>query len=703
MNLNSKFFSIGKIELQYNHLLIFGILALSFSISFLLRSINGYFGWSLNEFDPFFNYRATEYIVNNGLNSYFNWNDDLSWYPNGRDVSQTSQVILHVFTAITYSLFNFGMNLYDYTIIFPVIVGSLTSVIIFAIVRLIYNNTAGLIASLLYAIAIPIIIRGTLGWFKSEPLGIFLGLIGVYFLLSGINSKKSKSSIIKILLSGCIITSSISAWGGDQFFIIVIGLFFLSLPFTHNDKKHLFWKISFFVISLVLTSFLFEKISYNFLNSMGIFIIGCSIFALASNLVQLRSKKYPILKGILVIIIPILTIILLMFIMSDNFIFDNVTYRYLNAINPLLTTTNPLIDSVAEHSTNDTRSSFYFQTILLIFGGVGIWLVLSKKNELKFIKNNMILFSLIFGFFGVYISSAFLRLELFASLGLIILSSISISYLIKNSFNSKKNILGNFLPLGIILLLIIPLIPFNIDSNQYSAMFTPPVILNGGSKYLISNSDWIDTLIWIKDNTPSESVIASWWDYGYWIQTISERATLSDNSTLSEFVIKNIAEILFMSPDDAWKSLKEKEVDYIVVFVSGERFDVNGNNGLPLYGLGGGGDESKKYWFLRIANLPLNEYLFSDQMSGTEKFWNETTLGQLIPFEIIGYVNLENQQQSLSYQPGFIGIYGKVNKLSDDDPFNLVYSSQSLEAELGQPFTGVLVYKINETYSQSKN
>ena len=83
---NIKLVSIGNFDLKLNHLLIISILALSFSVSFLLRSQAADFGFELNEFDPFFNYRATQYIVDNGIGEYFEWNDGLSWYPHGRDI-----------------------------------------------------------------------------------------------------------------------------------------------------------------------------------------------------------------------------------------------------------------------------------------------------------------------------------------------------------------------------------------------------------------------------------------------------------------------------------------------------------------------------------------------------------------------------------------------------------------------------------------
>jgi len=128
LNSNASLVSIGKFDLKLRHLLIIGILSLSFTVTFLIRSQPADFGFELNEFDPFFNYRATQYIVDNGFGSYFNWNDELSWYPHGRDVSQNSQVMLHITAATTYWIFGTGGTLYDFTIIFPVIFGSLSIV-----------------------------------------------------------------------------------------------------------------------------------------------------------------------------------------------------------------------------------------------------------------------------------------------------------------------------------------------------------------------------------------------------------------------------------------------------------------------------------------------------------------------------------------------------------------------------------------------
>ena len=74
----------------------------------MVRALPGDYGFELHEFDPFFNYRATQFIVENGFSAYFEWNDELSWYPYGRDVSATSQVMLHITAATLYKIFGAG-------------------------------------------------------------------------------------------------------------------------------------------------------------------------------------------------------------------------------------------------------------------------------------------------------------------------------------------------------------------------------------------------------------------------------------------------------------------------------------------------------------------------------------------------------------------------------------------------------------------
>jgi len=706
LNLNSSLLSIGNFNFKLNHLLIIGILSISFSTSFLIRSQPADFGWELNEFDPFFNYRATQYIVDNGIDAYFQWNDELSWYPYGRDVSSNSQVMLHLTAATTYGIFGSGVSLYDFTILFPIIFGSLTVIVVFALVRIIGGTTAGLFAALFFSVSIPIIIRGQIGWFKSEPLGLFFSILAIYLLLSGIKSKNNKIIIPKIISAGIFIMFGLSAWGGDQFFILPIGIFFLTLPFIRTDHKFLIWSIPLFTISTIITSLTFERLGINFITGLGgLALIIPTIFLVFCIIIQNKSiEKYKIRNGLFFLVTIIIIGSSFLILGTDSQFIPLPTHRYLNALNPFLTTSDPLTDSVSEHATTTLAQSFLFHSVLMIFAGLGIWLILRKsKNNL--IKNDMISFSLIIGLIGVYVSSAFVRLEVFASISVIILSSLGLSILLKEIFSnitetkkSRNFVIKSSFLIFIVFLLTIPLI-FPETGNVLAITHIPPTIMNGGSTFPISTTDWNDSMEWIKNNTPEDAVIGSWWDYGYWIQTKADRASLADNSTVNAQIIKKIAEIFSSSPDKAWEILHDMESDYFIIFVSGQRLTLD-YEGQPMYLLSGGGDESKKQWFMKIAEEPLSKYLFSDGISGTDYFWNETMLGKMIPFTPLVYVNLQTNQQSTVYQPGFTPVYLKDVKLplDGDGQLRLVYSSPSFNVEKGEQMIAVFVYEINKDF-----
>ncbi len=706
----SKLVSFGSFELRLNHLLVISILAISFSTSFLIRSQAADFGFELYEFDPFFNYRATEYLLDNGIDAYFNWNDDLSWYPLGRDVSATSQVMLHMTAAFTYYLFGANSSLYDFTVVFPVVFGSLSSIVIFALVRVIGGTTAGLIASLLFSLSLPIVIRGPIGWFKSEPLGIFFGLLCTYFLLSGISSKNPKIAAGKIAAGGIFATFAISAWGGNQFFIIPIGVFFLALPFLRDDHRFLIWSIPLFTIATLVSSFGFERgISFDSLG--GIVLLTTTIFLAICIVIQKKSSKNKRRNGLLFLSAFLIIGSSFLLVSFEYDLLPLPSHRYMNALNPFLTTTDPLVDSISEHATTTLQQSFLFHSVLMLFAGLGVWLLIQniqKKDSSSpsFVKNDMLSFALILGFFGAYVSSAFIRLEVFASLSIIVLSSLGISFLLREFASSNKVQIKKLIKFpffaGLIFLLIAPLV-YPADSNVFSLSKSPPTILNGGTAYAMATNDWPEALDWIKNNTPKDAVIASWWDYGYWIQTLGERATLADNSTLITEVIQNIARILLGTNDESWNLLNDMGADYVLVFVAYNKLSI-GSTEQEFFTVTGGGDESKKQWYMRIAGYPESKFVHSDGSSGTDYFWNETLLGQMFPFTVLGYVNPNDiQRQSSIYIPGMIPIYSKDIKFPEDGdgPLRFRYASPSFyDGSIG-PKIGIFIYEVNDEYVQS--
>jgi len=741
---NNELVKVEKSSHYLRYLLIIGILVISFSLSFMLRAQPLEYGFELNEFDPFFNYRATQFMVENGLPSYLEWHDDLSWHPYGRDISATSQVMLHTTTAMLYQTFGMGSSLYDFTIIFPVVVSSLTVIVIFALVRTIGGTTAGLFASLFFAVSPIIIMRGSIGWFKSEPLGLFYGLLAVYLLISGIKSDKGKVSVAKIVGAGIVLAFGLASWGGTQFFILPIGLFFLALPFLRKDNKVIIWTSVIFTFVFLLVTVSFERTGFAFISNLsGFFLIGCTVFLVVFTIIKSVISKSQLRNGLVLLGGAIIAGIAIV----SSGVIGLGSYRYLNAANPFLITTDQLVDSVSEHATTTIDISFYFFSILMVFAGLGAWLLFQKKvNRSLKIKGDMAAFALIIGFLGIYFSSAFVRLEVFGAISVIILASIGVSVLIskilKEEHKPTSAVTKNSFLAIITVLLMVPMVyPEKLNwANNNKGL--PITILNSGTHFNISTNDWSDAMQWLRENTPEDAAIAAWWDYGYWISTLAERKTLADNSTLLDWQIRKIGATYMSTPEDAWRILSadadtdvsshyvtlpndvmnptkptdniydekqnkldqfknwkdgssskkiydaekystlfdywESEVyvispiltgldaDYIIVNLAVQKLP--SENIMDLYALQQkGGDETKAFWFLKIADLSVFDY-YNPELSGySNKFWDETLLGKLIPFTHILYVDPANPEiQSETYKRGYTSIYVKDIKFPRD-------------------------------------
>ena len=267
----------------------------------------------------------------------------------------------------------------------------------------------------------------------------------------------------------------------------------------------------------------------------------------------------------------------------------NTTYRIIPfggrqfiALNPFLKSESVLSQSVAEHATTTITQSFSFFSILLIFSGLGAWFLLVNRDKMKtYLPNisfDMAVYALILSIMGVYLSSAFIRLELYTTIATSVLASIGIAIIsaevLKPRTQSKKHsrihptVKIAFVAVIVVLLITPTLTP--VYGNWTNANRGPPTLLTGGANVAINN-DWPETFEWIKANTPKDAVIGSWWDYGYWMTTMTDRISLADNGTLDAKQIAKIGRTLVSDPDEAWRVLTDWNVDYFMVFVVGQK------------------------------------------------------------------------------------------------------------------------------------
>lgn len=735
-------FRAGSVEFQTRHLLVIAVLALAFSSALIMRFYPSKYGYYLNEFDPYFDYRATKFIVDNGLDAYWQWHDTMSWYPEGRDVPGTSQAVLHITAAYLYQAFGRGMSLIDFTIAFPAIMGALTVIAVFALVRVLGGTSAGMFSALMMAFSPAIIQRGNLGWFKSEPLGLFFGILAMYLFISAIKHKEIKYAIAKAIAGGLILGLANGSWGGIQYFSIPISLFFIALPFFRRDLTIPMYVAIAFTAFTLITAAAFPRPGVSFVLGLpGIAMMAGTAFLVIAFFVKKISRPMVQTRNVAFVLIAFVAIGMA-FIVAGPYV--SPSFRYLNAINPFIGSIDPLVESVAEHFTPTVADYFVDFSVLLMFAGLGGWLAFRRRNDTA-------IFALLIGITGVYVSATFARLLVFASVGIIVLAGLGLYEVTRSimayrvatatpaatgptrltaatreerrrmEFASRgHSTSGQVVKISFVIVMIMMLsIPmfYPSNSNWVSSADVPTAIANGGTGFRLQSDDWINAMDWLSKNTEPNAVVASWWDYGYWITTLGNKPTLADNATLNHTRIQSIAKMFVSDEESGMKIAQDLKADYILVYVVGQvrfygQLNATGTDAaagddqrIGIYTLGQGGDESKKQWFMRIGGFDEANYIEEDGFTPKPQFWNNTLIGKLFPFDPLYYARFGAQgpaEVQETWQPGFVGLYAQNVKYpadgGNDQPLHLVYASPSFENKEGILF-GIFIYKVNHDYT----
>ena len=708
------------------------VLVCVFSVAIIMRAFPAKYGFYLNEFDPYYDYKAANFIVTSfdnswksggggfpGLLNYFSWTDTTTWFPEGRQVAQTSQDGLHFAGALLYiffrNIFGLQMTLYDFLVLLPVFLGAFTAIIFFFLVRRIAGEAAGLFASLIIAVSPPLIERGNLGWFKSEPLAILLFASASYIFLTFFDKEMSPGSrTLRAILAGFLVGYANTSWGGALYFSVAFGLVFLILPFLEADLSYLAPTILIFTVSALFGSAIFPRPGVEIVtNPAGLALIGGTLFVLVAQWSKSWVKPSEYIQTLVKLLFGF--VLAGLAVLSFGFV-GGLSARYLAALFPWVRTGNPLVASVAEHFVPAGSDYFSSYLIILFFGVFGAIVALRRKNSIPMV------YALVIGLTGLYVSAAFSRLLVYSSIALALLAGIGFAELAfavvkpgavplvkKKPVSATKNEMRVVYSVALVALIAFPAsiywIPNPAQCTSTNAILCDQSpadsgvsLSNGGTVFSRSQlSDWVQTLQWIRDNTPKNAVIISWWDYGYWDNVMGNRTTIADNATLNGTRIAQIGR-MFMSnatvAASTAKGLAHGRPAYVLLFLVGSLISVGGTAYYVLQvpaGAGltaGGGDESKKQWFIRIGNLTESRYLFPppDDFNLTPFALHDTIFGQMLPFQFAGYINsagtltqtyqLDNSTRAPPIQ-AFSYPYTFHFSTNGPGPFRIVYYSPS--------------------------
>jgi len=166
---------------------------------------------------------------------------------------------------------------------------------------------------------------------------------------------------------------------------------------------------------------------------------------------------------------------------------------------------------------------FYFGSILLLLGTLIYYYIRYHKEQDDSFKKIDFGFLFLFSLFILCLFTARSAVRLIMVLAPI--AMIFVGYLIVKSivkFKVTKDETGKIIMGGlVILILLLSIFSFwnfykNVKSQAYS--FVP-------SAY---NQQWQKAMQWVREETQQDAVFGHWWDYGYWVQSIGNRATVLD-------------------------------------------------------------------------------------------------------------------------------------------------------------------------------
>ncbi|MFA5173800.1 MAG: STT3 domain-containing protein [Candidatus Pacearchaeota archaeon] len=185
-----------------------------------------------------------------------------------------------------------------------------------------------------------------------------------------------------------------------------------------------------------------------------------------------------------------------------------------------------------------------FISKLTYYGTAFVFVALSLKIYSKYDRENNEAFKsikfeylVLFSLFLLAIFSARGAVRLIMVLGPIV--PIFASFLILDSFEKwKKNKDEIFKTLWLVFFILVLL-------TLVVILFGVPGQINGyyqeikstSYNYIPSyyNQQWQKAMDWVRINTPENAVFAHWWDYGYWVQSIGNRATVLDGGNAITF------------------------------------------------------------------------------------------------------------------------------------------------------------------------
>ncbi|KAI8958351.1 glycosyltransferase family 66 protein [Daldinia sp. FL1419] len=607
----------------------------------------------IHEFDPWFNFRATKYLVAHGFYDFWDWFDDRTWHPLGRvtggtlypGLMVTSGVIYHLLRALTVPV-----DIRNICVLLAPAFSGLTAFASYLLTNeMTTSPSAGLLAAAFMGIAPGYISRSVAGSYDNEAIAIFLLVFTFYLWIKALKLGSVLWGALCALFYGYMVAS----WGGyafitclvplHAFVLICMGRFSMRLYVSYTTWYALGTLAS---MQIPFVGFLPVRTSEH-MPALGIFgflqlVAFLEYVRSAVPSRQFQTFLYVGLGGVFGIsLLGLIGLTTFGYIAPWSGRFYSLWDTGYAKIHI------PIIASVSEHQPTAWPAFFFDLNFLIWLFPAGVYLCFQRLEDEH-------VFIIVYALFGSYFAGVMVRLMLTLTPVVCVAAAIAVSqvldtYLVVRSPELTENkedenadtkkaskhgvlrtaaqpVVGiyNFLSKSFIagcmtlyLLLFVQHCTW-VTSNAYSS---PSVVLASrmpdGSQHIID--DYREAYQWLRQNTKEDAKIMSWWDYGYQIGGMADRPTLVDNNTWNNTHIATVGKAMSSREEVSYPIMRQHEVDYVLVVFGGL--------------LGYSGDDINKFlWMVRIAEgiwpdevkerdffTARGEYRVDDQASETMK------------------------------------------------------------------------------------
>ncbi|XP_011048330.1 PREDICTED: dolichyl-diphosphooligosaccharide--protein glycosyltransferase subunit STT3A isoform X2 [Populus euphratica] len=409
--------------LSFFILLLIGVLAFSIRLFSVIK-----YESVIHEFDPYFNYRVTQFLTKNGIYDFWNWFDDRTWYPLGRVIGGTVYPGLTLTAGTLWWLLNslnIPLSVETVCVFTAPIFSAFASWATYLLTKEVKGTGAGLTAAVLLAMVPSYISRSVAGSYDNEAVAIFALIFTFYLYIKTLNT----GSLFYATLNALAYFYMVCSWGGYTFIINLIPMHVLLCIVTGRFSSRLYIAYAPLVVLGTLLAALVPVVGFNAVMtsehfaSFLVFIIihvVALVYHVKENLSP-RMFKVAVTLVVSVGLVVCCAMIAVLIALVASSPTKGWSGRSLSLLDPTYASKYiPIIASVSEHQP-PTWPSYFMDINVLAFlvpaGIIACFLPLSDASS----------FVVLYIVTSVYFSGVMVRLMLVLAPAACIMSGIALS------------------------------------------------------------------------------------------------------------------------------------------------------------------------------------------------------------------------------------------------------------------------------------